>query len=94
MKYSIEVQENGRGKNSWEEDLKLDVPYIADSARRVAHTKYEHPVEAAMATMDFWNATLRADEKPRQVIKVFEEDKEAGKKAIWSGCYPAVVVAK
>lgn len=93
-KLFMEVQANGSKDHRWEENLSLQVPYVADSARHIDHTDFDDPAEAAMATMDYWNATLRGEDKPRQVIHVYEELEGGTNETLWRGCYPEAVTPR
>lgn len=85
--YSIEVRQKGE-KKSWYENLSLKVPTLVNSARKLEKIQFDDPIDAAFATMEFFNSTLRANEKPREVISVFNENERGEKAILWEGIYP------
>lgn len=84
---NMEVCEKNNGQ-SWHEELSLHVPCMVNSARQVQHNTFEDPVAAAMATMDYFNQTLRPGERPRQVVRVFYGNGDRTVRELWAGCYP------
>lgn len=84
---SMEVRSKDAAE-SWHEDLSLNVPCIVNSALKVEHNKFDDPVAAAMATVDFCNRNLRPWQNSRQVVRVFHAHQDGTQTDIWNGCYP------
>lgn len=77
-----------KAAESWQEELNLNVPSFTNSARFVEHISFDDPTAAAMATMDYFNKTLKPGENSRQVIRVFYENPDKTETELWKGCYP------
>ena len=82
---------DSKNPEGWQETVMLEVPTTQRHKRQWVKKTMDDPVAAAKAIIDFFNATLQGDERPRQVTKVFEQSETGEQKELWSGLHPAEI---
>ena len=74
---------------TWEETVSLIVPTTQREKRQWVKKPVEGPIQAAKATIDFFNATLRGTENAREIIEVFELEPDGNRRQLWAGVHPS-----
>lgn len=79
---------------TWEETVSLMVPTTQREKRQWVKRPVDEPVQAAKATIDFFNATLQGPESAREIVEVFELKPDGNRLQLWSGVYPCAEQSK